>query len=83
LIKVYNPKPISEIKEMKQKGIYHSPFSAFELINVDFESKIDEIEFTNAIQIAGIYEEMDAFKKQAEETHANDLVSIYETLGGM
>lgn len=48
MIKILNPKPISEIEELREKGLYNAPFSVQEAANGTYakvlEEKIKELE---------------------------------------
>lgn len=91
MIKIYNPKPLDEIQELRDKGLYNAPFSVLEAMgkvkvggdNSEIEAKIEENELNSEMAIVEIYEAIDQAKKEIKDAQEIAIVEIYETLGGM
>ena len=91
MIKVNNPKPLSEIEELREKGLYNAPYSVLESVDFsqlktqefddsEIRQRLDEIEFNNAEFGVTIYEEL----SRIEESNTEAILSLYEQLlGGM
>lgn len=91
MIKIQNPKPISEIEELREKGLYNAPFSALESVDLsklktqefddsEIQQRIDDVEFMQSEFMVDTYEQMNEIKTSQEQA----VVEIYETLlGGM
>jgi len=88
LIDIINPKPISEIDELRDKGLYNAPFSVLEAMGKIDLGKADE-EILNEIRgikdsqaefVVTTYEEI----ARVEEKQDQAIVELYESvLGGM
>lgn len=91
MIKIYNPKPLDEIQELRDKGLYNAPFSVLEAMgkvnvgggNSEIEAKLEENELNSEMAIVEIYEAIDQAKKEIKDAQEIAIVEIYETLGGM
>lgn len=88
MIKVINPKPLSEIDELREKGLYNAPFSVLEAMGkVDLGKadeeilrEIREIKDSQAEFVVTAYEEI----ARVEEKQDQAIVELYESvLGGM
>lgn len=94
MIKIYNPKPLEEIQELRDKGLYNAPFSVLEAmgkveIKTDtkkLEEDMKESEEASAMAIVEIYEDIDKTvakaKKELEEAQSQAIIEIYESMGG-
>ncbi len=88
MIKILNPKPLKEIEELRQKGLYNAPFSVQEnanAINFKFDDseivkRLDEAEFSQSEFMVDTYEQLDKLKDRQDQS----IIEVYETLlGGM
>lgn len=91
MIKVQNPKPLKEIEELREKGLYNAPFSVLESVDLsklktqefddsEIQQRIDDVEFMQSEFMVDAYEQMNEIKTSQEQA----VVEIYETLlGGM
>ena len=88
MINVINPKPISEIDELRDKGLYNAPFSVLEAMGKIDLGKADEeilkeirgIKDSQAEFVVTTYEEI----ARVEEKQDQAIVELYESvLGGM
>lgn len=91
MIKVFNKKPISEINELREQGLYNAPFSVLESVDLsklktqefddsEIQQRIDDVEFMQSEFMVDAYEQMNEIKTSQEQA----VVEIYETLlGGM
>lgn len=90
MIKIYNPKPLEEIQELRDKGLYNAPFSVLEAmgkVNLPSDGgkvkeKLVEIEMANAEAMAGMFETIENAKKELETKQAESMVQIFEMMGG-
>lgn len=90
MIKIYNPKPLEEIQELRDKGLYNAPFSVLEAmgkVNLPSDGgkvkeKLVEIEMANAEAMAGMFETIESAKKELETKQAESMVQIFEMMGG-
>lgn len=72
MIKIYNPKPLEEIQELRDKGLYNAPFSVLEAMgkvkieagNSELEEKIDQTYMSQVEAIAEVYEEINSAKAE-------------------
>lgn len=89
MIRVSNPKPISEINRLRDMGLYNAPFSVHEAIeSIDIKDslareKIEEAEIGQAMSLASIYEAMEEMKKDMEIKQMMAIAEVYENVGGM
>ena len=91
MIKIYNPKPLEEIQDLRDKGLYNAPFSVQEqankiVIKADtkkLEEDIRDNEEASAMAIVEIYEAIDMARKEIEEAQSQAIIEIYETIGGL
>lgn len=92
MIKVYNPKPISEINELRARGDYNAPFSvleAIEKINIgslsdrELKAEIEKIKAESAMAQVSTYTMIAQAKKELEEKQAQNLVAVYQIIGGI
>ncbi|MDY2918037.1 MAG: hypothetical protein SOU08_00085 [Anaerococcus sp.] len=91
MIKVYNQKPLEEIEELRQMGIYNAPFSVLEAANkVEVKADTKELEEEVAkMKIVGskvqvdIYNLMIETKKELELEQSKSMVEMYQMVGGM
>lgn len=75
MIKIYNPKPLEEIQELRDKGLYNAPFSVLEAMgkveintnNEEVEEKLNEAYMSQVESIAEIYEEINTAKEQLKK----------------
>ncbi|MBA7490437.1 hypothetical protein ES702_00975 [subsurface metagenome] len=91
MIKINNPKPLKEIEELREKGLYNAPFSVLESVDLsklktqefddsEIQQRIDDVEFMQSEFMVDAYEQMNEIKTSQEQA----VVEIYETLlGGM
>lgn len=97
MIKVYNPKPISEIEELREKGLYNAPFSVLEAMgkveigkdNEEIKTKINEIKTTQDEFVVTTYEEIarveseqDKAIKDLQDKQEQAIVELYEIMAG-
>lgn len=90
MIKIYNPKSLEEIQELRDKGLYNAPFSVLEAmgkVNLPSDGgkvkeKLVEIEMANAEAMAGMFETIENAKKELETKQAESMVQIFEMMGG-
>ncbi len=91
MIKIYNPKPLEEIQDLRDKGLYNAPFSVQEqankiVIKADtkkLEEDIRDNEEASAMAIVEIYEAIDMARQEIEEAQSQAIIEIYETIGGL
>lgn len=91
MIKIYNPKPLEEIQDLRDKGLYNAPFSVLEEMNKvevkadtkKLEEDIRESEEASAMAIVEIYEAIDMARKEIEEAQSQAIIEIYESMGGL
>lgn len=91
MIKIYNPKPLEEIQDLRDKGLYNAPFSVLEEMNKvevkadtkKLEEDIRESEEASAMAIVEIYEAIDMARQEIEEAQSQAIIEIYETMGGL
>lgn len=91
MIKIYNPKPLDEIQELRDKGLYNAPFSVLEAMGKvkvggdysEIEAKLEENELNSEMAIVELYEAINKAKKEIKDAQEIAIVEIYETLGGM
>ena len=91
MIKIYNPKPLEEIQDLRDKGLYNAPFSVQEqankiVIKADtskLEEDIRDSEEASAMAIVEIYEAIDMARQEIEEAQSQAIIEIYETIGGL
>ena len=91
MIKIYNPKPLEEIQDLRDKGLYNAPFSVLEEMNKvevkadtkKLEEDIRESEEASAMAIVEIYEAIDMSRKEIEEAQSQAIIEIYESMGGL
>mgnify|MGYP006911661947 CR=1 FL=1 len=88
MIKILNPKPLKEIEDLRQKGLYNAPFSVQEnanLVKLKFDDseivkRLDEAEFSQSEFMVDTYEQLDKIKDRQDQA----IIEVYETLlGGM
>ena len=91
MIKINNPKPLKEIEELREKGLYNAPFSVLENVDLsklkpqefddsEIQQRIDDVEFMQSEFMVSAYEQMDKIKTRQEQA----IIEVYETLlGGM
>lgn len=91
MIKVFNKKPISEINELREQGLYNAPFSVLESVDLsklktqefddsEIQQRIDDVEFMQSEFMVSAYEQMDKIKARQEQA----IIEVYEAvLGGM
>lgn len=90
MIKIYNPKSLEEIQNLRDKGLYNAPFSVLEAmgkVNLPsdggkVQEKLVEIEMANAEAMAGMFETIEKAKKELETKQAESMVQIFEMMGG-
>ena len=90
MIKIANKKSITEINELRDKGLYNAPFSVLEAMgkvdvggdHSEIEEKIQEIELNNALATVNTYQMLDKIKQELETEQAKNLVEIYKMFGG-
>lgn len=97
MIKVYNPKHISEINKLRDEGLYNAPFSVLEAMgkveigkdNEEIKTKINEIktsqdEFvvTTYEEIARVESEQNKAIKDLQDKQEQAIVELYEIMAG-
>ena len=91
MIKIYNPKSLEEIQDLRDKGLYNAPFSVLEEMNKvevkadtkKLEEDIRDNEEASAMAIVEIYEAIDMARKEIEEAQSQAIIEIYESMGGL
>lgn len=91
MIKIYNPKPLEEIQDLRDKGLYNAPFSVLEEMNKvevkadtkKLEEDIKDKEEASAMAIVEIYEAIDMARQEIEEAQSQAIIEIYESMGGL
>ena len=89
MIKVNNPKPLSEIEELRQKGLYNAPYSVLEAVELggfkvqdfddsDIQQRLDDLEMEQSEFVVTAYEEI----ARVEEKQDAAIVELYEVILG-